>query len=212
MDLSNMRDEFEMAGLHRRDLDLDPVKQFSRWFEDVQRAGYRMPNAMTLATVGPDGQPSIRMVLLKLFDEHGFVFYTNYESRKAQEMAQNPKVALHFPWHDLERQVSIMGTVERVSAAESVKYFLTRPKGSQVGAWVSDQHSVITSRQALMMKFEEMKRKFEHSEVPLPSFWGGYRVVPTSFEFWQGQRSRLHDRFRYTADDTGGWVIERLAP
>ncbi len=207
-----MRDEFEKAGLHRRDLDPNPVQQFASWFEDVQRAGYRMPNAVTLATVSPDGQPSMRMVLLKMFDEQGFVFYTNYESRKAKEIAENPKVALHFPWHDLERQVIITGTAEKVSAAESVKYFLTRPKGSQIGAWVSNQSSVISSRQALMMKFEEMKRKFEHGEVPLPSSWGGYRVVPTSFEFWQGQKSRLHDRFRYTPDGLGDWKIYRLAP
>lgn len=212
MDLSNMRDEFEKAGLHRRDLDPNPVQQFASWFEDVQRAGYRMPNAVTLATVSPDGQPSMRMVLLKMFDEQGFVFYTNYESRKAKEIAENPKVALHFPWHDLERQVIITGTAEKVSTAESVKYFLTRPKGSQIGAWVSNQSSVISSRQALMMKFEEMKRKFEHGEVPLPSSWGGYRIAPTSFEFWQGQKSRLHDRFRYTPDGLGGWEIARLAP
>ncbi len=207
-----MRDEFEKAGLHRRDLDPNPVQQFASWFEDVQRAGYRMPNAVTLATVSPDGQPSMRMVLLKMFDEQGFVFYTNYESRKAKEIAENPKVALHFPWHDLERQVIITGTAEKVSTAESVKYFLTRPKGSQIGAWVSNQSSVISSRQALMMKFEEMKRKFEHGEVPLPSSWGGYRIAPTSFEFWQGQKSRLHDRFRYTPDGLGGWKIARLAP
>lgn len=212
MDLSNMRDEFEKAGLHRRDLNPDPVQQFASWFEDVQRAGYRMPNAVTLATVSPDGQPSLRMVLLKMFDEQGFVFYTNYESRKAMEIAENPKVALHFPWHDLERQVIITGTAEKVSTAESVKYFLTRPKGSQIGAWVSNQSSIISSRQALMMKFEEMKRKFEHGEVPLPSSWGGYRIAPTSFEFWQGQKSRLHDRFRYLPDGLGGWKIERLAP
>lgn len=207
-----MRDEFEKAGLHRHDLDPNPVRQFASWFEDVQRAGYRMPNAVTLATVSPDGQPSMRMVLLKMFDEQGFVFYTNYESRKAKEIAENPKVALHFPWHDLERQVIITGTAEKVSTAESVKYFLTRPKGSQIGAWVSNQSSVISSRQALMMKFEEMKRKFEHGEVPLPSSWGGYRIAPTSFEFWQGQKSRLHDRFRYTPDGLGGWKIARLAP
>ncbi len=212
MDLSLMRDEFEKAGLHRSDLNIDPVKQFAHWFEDVQQAGYRMPNAVTLATVDSHGQPSIRMVLLKMFDEKGFVFYTNYESRKASEMAQNPKVALHFPWHDLERQVCITGTVEKVSTAESLKYFLTRPKGSQIGAWVSNQSSVISSRQALMMKFEEMKQKFEHQEVPLPSFWGGFRVVPNKFEFWQGQKSRLHDRFQYTRGEADEWLIERLAP
>jgi pyridoxamine 5'-phosphate oxidase len=212
MDLNDMREEFEMAGLNRSDLDPDPVKQFARWFEDVQKAGYRMPNAMTLATVDAQHRPSMRMVLLKMFDAHGFVFYTNYESRKAQDIAQHPVAALHFPWHDLERQVAITGTVEKVSTAESVKYFLSRPKGSQIGAWVSNQSSVLSSRQVLMMQFEEMLKKFEHQEVPVPSFWGGFRVVPDSFEFWQGQRNRLHDRFRYLPDGAGNWVIERLSP
>lgn len=200
------------AGLSRKDLAADPVAQFERWFADAEKAGYRMPNTMTLATVSPHGQPSLRMVLLKFFDEKGFVFYTNFESRKAREISENPKVALHFPWHDLDRQVSITGRAERVSTSESMKYFLTRPKGSQIGAWVSNQSHVVTSRQMLLSKFEEMKRKFENKEVPLPSFWGGYRVVPDSFEFWQGQESRLHDRFLYSLEEGGGWRIERLAP
>ena len=212
MDLSLMREEFLKAGLSRQDLSIDPVKQFEHWFADAERAGMRMPNAMTLATVSPDGQPTMRIVLLKFFDERGFVFYTNYESQKARDIAQNPRVAIHFPWHDLERQVKITGVAERVSAAESVKYFVTRPKGSQIGAWVSNQSSVITSRQMLMSKFEELKQKFENKEVPLPSFWGGYRVVPESFEFWQGQESRLHDRFVYRLMDDQTWKIDRLAP
>ena len=207
-----MREEFLKAGLSRQDLSIDPVKQFEHWFADAERAGMRMPNAMTLATVSPDGQPTMRIVLLKFFDERGFVFYTNYESQKARDIAQNPRVAIHFPWHDLERQVKITGVAERVSAAESVKYFVTRPKGSQIGAWVSNQSSVITSRQMLMSKFEELKQKFENKEVPLPSFWGGYRVVPESFEFWQGQESRLHDRFVYRLMDDQTWKIDRLAP
>jgi pyridoxamine 5'-phosphate oxidase len=212
MDLSLMREEFMKAGLSREDLHTDPVKQFEGWFEDAGRAGMRMPNAMTLATVSSTGQPSMRIVLLKFFDEKGFVFYTNYESQKARDIAGNPRVALHFPWHDLERQVKITGVAERVSTADSVKYFITRPKGSQIGAWVSNQSSVISSRQMLLAKFEELKRKFENKEVPLPSFWGGYRIVPETFEFWQGGESRLHDRFLYSKDTDGGWKIERLAP
>lgn len=212
MDLSLMREEFMRAGLHRKDLNPDPFQQFERWFKDTEEAGYRMPNTMTLATVSPEGQPSMRLVLLKFFDSRGFVFYTNYGSKKAKDIEHNPKVALHFPWHDLDRQVRITGKAERVSTAESMKYFLTRPKGSQVGAWVSNQSSVISSRQMLMSEFEKLKRKFENKEVPLPSFWGGYRVVPDSFEFWQGQESRLHDRFLYALQEDGRWKIERLAP
>lgn len=212
MDLSLMREEFMRVGLHRKDLNPDPFQQFERWFKDTEEAGYRMPNTMTLATVSPDGQPSMRLVLLKFFDSRGFVFYTNYGSKKAKDIEHNPKVALHFPWHDLDRQVRITGKAERVSTAESMKYFLTRPKGSQVGAWVSNQSSVISSRQMLMSEFEKLKRKFENKEVPLPSFWGGYRVIPDSFEFWQGQESRLHDRFLYSLQESGEWLIERLAP
>ena len=212
MDLSLMREEFMRVGLHRKDLNPDPFQQFERWFKDTEEAGYRMPNTMTLATVSPDGQPSMRLVLLKFFDSRGFVFYTNYGSKKAKDIEHNPKVALHFPWRDLDRQVRITGKAERVSTAESMKYFLTRPKGSQVGAWVSNQSSVISSRQLLMSEFEKLKRKFENKEVPLPSFWGGYRVIPDSFEFWQGQESRLHDRFLYSLQESGEWLIERLAP
>jgi pyridoxamine 5'-phosphate oxidase len=212
MDLSLMREEFMRAGLHRKDLHTDPVKQFERWFEDAREAGYRMPNAMTLATVGSYGQPSMRLVLLKFFDSRGFVFYTNYNSRKAREIGENARVALHFPWHDLDRQIHITGVAEKVTNAESVKYFLTRPRGSQIGAWVSNQSHVISSRQMLQSKYEELKRKFENKEVPLPSFWGGFRVVPETFEFWQGQESRLHDRFLYQLDENRNWKVDRLAP
>ena len=212
MDLGAMRQEFVREGLDRADLDPDPIQQFERWFRQANDGGLLMPNAMSLATVDTDGQPSLRTVLLKFFDERGFVFYTNYGSRKARELEANPKASLLFPWLDLERQVVIVGFTERVSTAESVKYFLSRPRGSQLGAWVSDQSQIITSRQMLLSKFEEMKRKFHEREVPLPSFWGGYRVVPRAVEFWQGRENRLHDRFVYTRAAGDDWEIERLAP
>ncbi|HFA51385.1 MAG TPA: pyridoxamine 5'-phosphate oxidase [Bacteroidetes bacterium] len=212
MDISNMREEFTMKGLERKDLDKDPFSQFEKWFLQAEESGLRMPNAMTLATAGTDGQPSMRMVLLKFFDKNGFGFYTNYGSHKAKEIAANPKVALHFPWHDLERQVRISGRAEKISVAESAKYFLSRPEGSQLGAWVSNQSSVITSRQMLLSKLEEIKNKFKNKDMSLPSFWGGYRIVPTSFEFWQGRRNRLHDRFLYSKINNGEWRIDRLAP
>lgn len=213
MDLSTMREEFTKMGLERKKLLTDPFDQFEVWFKQASEGGIPMPNAMSLATVDASGQPSIRTVLLKFFDRQGMVFYTNYSSRKAADMAVNPKVALLFHWVELERQLRIEGTAERVSTAESASYFLTRPRGSQLGAWCSDQSSVITSRQMLLAKFEEISQKFQHGEIPLPSFWGGYRVVPTQFEFWQGRVNRLHDRFAYTPDaENGGWKIDRLAP
>ena len=211
MDLAMMREEFTLSGLSRETLEANPVQQFEQWFEQAEEAGIPMPNAMSLATVAPDGQPSMRVVLLKYFDEKGFVFFTNYESKKAQDIAGNAKVALLFPWLDLERQVKILGHAERISTSESAKYFLSRPHGSQLGAWVSNQSSPITSRQMLMSKFEELKRKFKQGEVPLPSFWGGYRIKPEVFEFWQGRQHRLHDRFQYTLR-ASNWEIERLAP
>lgn len=206
-----MREEFTLSGLSRENLMASPVQQFETWFGQAKEAGLRMPNACSLATVAPDGQPSLRTVLLKYFDADGFVFFTNYESKKAREIAANPKVSLLFPWLDLERQVKILGRAERVSTAESARYFMSRPHGSQLGAWVSNQSAPISSRQMLMAKFEELKRKFKKGEVPLPSFWGGYRVVPHVFEFWQGRQHRLHDRFQYTRQEEG-WRIERLAP
>jgi pyridoxamine 5'-phosphate oxidase len=167
---------------------------------------------MSLATVGADQRPVVRTVLLKSYDERGFVFFTNFESRKARQIAENANVSVLFPWLALERQVIVCGTAEKIGTAESLAYFLTRPRGSQLGAWVSAQSSVITTRSLLEQKWEEMKRKFGEGEVPLPSFWGGYRIVPREVEFWQGRPSRLHDRFLYTRQADGSWNIERLAP
>jgi pyridoxamine 5'-phosphate oxidase len=168
---------------------------------------------MVLATVGSNGQPSQRTVLLKYYDNSGFVFFTNFESRKAQEIAANARVSLLFVWLDLERQIQINGTAGRISAADSARYFMSRPKDSQMAAWVSSQSHTLTSRQILLQKFQEMKRKIGEGKVPIPSFWGGYRVEPAEIEFWQGRENRLHDRFHYTRNElTGGWKIERLAP
>lgn len=210
-DLHDMRREFRGEGLRREDLDDDPFVQFQRWFTEACERIRLDPNAVTLATVDPEGAPAARTVLLKYFDRSGFVFFTNLGSRKASHIENNAHVALLFWWPELERQVEINGRAERISQAESAKYFLTRPRGSQLGAWVSQQSQVITSRKALEMKLDEVKRKFANREVPLPSFWGGFRVVPRALEFWQGQPSRLHDRFRYVRDEDG-WRIERLQP
>lgn len=170
------------------------------------------PTAMTLATVDTNGQPFQRTVLLKTFSEEGFVFYTNYESRKAAHLDQNPKISLLFPWYSLERQVAITGHVEKVSTKESLKYFLSRPKGSQLGAWVSNQSEVITSRSILETKLSQMKEKFKEGKIPLPDHWGGYRVIPQTIEFWQGRKSRLHDRIFFQKENENSWAISRLSP
>lgn len=211
MDIGDMRRDFESDGLDRGDLNPDPVQQFEHWFNDARTAGILEPNAMSLATSDRDGRPDIRTVLLKYFDDQGFVFYTNYGSRKAAELAENPNAALLFPWLGLNRQVIVQGSVEKVSKAESLRYFASRPRGSRIGAWVSEQSQVITSRGLLEQKVAEIKRKFGDGEVPLPSFWGGYRVTPRRIEFWQGRPSRLHDRFEYLRQDDG-WIIQRLQP
>jgi pyridoxamine 5'-phosphate oxidase len=199
-------------GLAEEELDPDPFRQFQVWFEDAIAQDLPEPNAMSLATVDGDGQPSLRTVLLKLYDREGFVFFTNYESRKAIQIAGNPRVALLFPWVALARQVHILGRARRIPAAESLRYFATRPRGSQIGAWASPQSQVIGSRSLLEQKVGEIKRRFAEGEIPLPDFWGGFRVVPEEIEFWQGRDSRLHDRFRYRRDGSLSWTIERLAP
>lgn len=211
-DVAELRRNYTRAGLRRGELDTDPVAQFRRWFNEAAGAGLVEPNAMVLST--SDGvRTSSRTVLLKAYDERGLVFFTNYESRKARDIARNARVSLLFPWYALERQVGVLGRAEKISAAESLAYFASRPFGSRLGAWVSQQSTVISSRRLLEMKWEEMKRKFAQGEVPLPAFWGGFRVVPDEFEFWQGRENRLHDRFRYSrAEDGAPWAIQRLAP
>ncbi len=212
MNIQGLRKNYDNPVLSRDMLAADPFDQFERWFNEACSAELSEPNAMTLATVSPDGQPSLRTVLLKFFDRQGFVFFTNYSSRKAHEIEGNPQVALLFPWVKLARQVAVTGIAEKVSATESARYFASRPRESQMGAWISKQSSVLTSRQMLMMEFDKIKTKFLKGEIPLPDFWGGYRVRPKTVEFWQGQTSRLHDRFVYTPTDDGLWSIQRLAP
>ena len=199
-------------GLTREQLDEDPLRQFERWYQDAIEVQIPEPNAMSLATVSAAGHPSLRTVLLKLYDQRGFVFFTNYASRKAQEIAANPAVALLFPWVALGRQVKITGTASKLSVTESLRYFTSRPRGSQIGAWASPQSQVISSRSLLDAKVEEMKRNFSEGHIPLPSFWGGYRVHPQTIEFWQARENRLHDRFVYTRENDNRWSIERLAP
>jgi len=190
----------------------DTFDQFAAWVIEACAARLVEPNAMSLATVGADGQPTLRTVLLKRFDERGFVFYTNLESRKARQISENANVSLLFPWLALHRQVAINGVAERVPTSEALAYFVTRPFGSQVSAWASPQSQVVSTRTLLEMKWEEAKRKFREGRVPMPSFWGGFRVVPRDIEFWQGRGHRLHDRFLYTRLEGGSWKIERLAP
>ncbi|MBW4617927.1 MAG: pyridoxamine 5'-phosphate oxidase [Cyanosarcina radialis HA8281-LM2] len=211
MDIENLRQEYTRSGLRRKDLKADPFDQFEIWFQEACGANLLEPNAMVLATASAQAEPSVRTVLLKYFDRSGFVFFTNYESRKARQIAENPQVSLLFLWLPLERQVQITGTVAKVSAAESLKYFASRPRGSQLGAWCSQQSSIISSRQLLEMQFEEIKQKFMDGEIPLPSFWGGYRVTPYRFEFWQGRTNRLHDRFVYSRQEPDLWEIQRLS-
>ncbi len=212
VDLADLRREYRMQPLRRNDLDADPLLQFNRWFEEAGHAESMDANAMSIATVAADGQPTVRTVLLKYYDEEGFVFYTNLESNKAKDLDGNPRASLLFYWSEMHRQVIINGVATRISAAENVKYFLRRPRDSQLGAWVSQQSHPISSRTVLEQKFKEMKQKFAEGAVPLPSFWGGYRVCPASIEFWQGRENRLHDRFVYTSSNEDSWDIERLAP
>jgi pyridoxamine 5'-phosphate oxidase len=199
-------------GLRRTDLDADPFAQFERWWAQALEGEPVRPDAMALATVDDAGQPSVRMVLLKGFDRHGFVFVTNYESRKAKELAANPRAALSFYWPTLHRQVRSGGSVARVSRDESERYFGTRPREARLAAWASHQSEVIRSRDDLEERYREMETKFADRDVTLPAFWGAMRLQPEVFEFWQGRENRLHDRFRYSPATDGGWVIDRLAP
>ena len=211
MDLSDLRKDYTQMGLNRENLHDNPFDQFDLWFQQAQKAKLEEPNAMSLATVSAQGIPSSRTVLLKIYDEKGFVFFTNYNSQKAQDMADNPNVALLFPWLPLERQVRISGQVEKISRQESFAYFTSRPEGSQLGAWISPQSQIIESRDFLKVKLAEMKAKFASGNIPLPNAWGGYRVKPSKFEFWQGRSNRLHDRFIYVFVNNQ-WQINRLAP
>lgn len=214
MSLQDNRREYDYGKLTRESLSASPFEQFTLWMEQAIEAGIQDPTAMSVATVSAEGKPWQRMVLLKDFDQRGFVFYTNLGSRKAQEIAANAQVSLHFPWLQLDRQVIVGGRAEHLSTVEVMKYFLSRPKGSQLAAWASKQSSRINSRQALETQFAQIKEKFAEGEIPLPDFWGGFRVVPEEIEFWQGGEMRLHDRFSYLRSEDGrdSWEIGRLSP
>jgi pyridoxamine 5'-phosphate oxidase len=206
------RYEHAGKGLRRNDLDLDPIKQFSNWFTAAIEAGIRDVNAMSLATAGRDGKPTVRILLLKGFDHDGFVFFTNYESEKGKQLEANPYAAMAFYWIELDRQIRISGEVEKTSRKESQIYFHSRPIGSQLGAWASRQSEVVDARRVLDARMAEMTERFANKPIPVPPHWGGYRLKPDMFEFWQGRPNRLHDRFRYTRQANGSWLIERLAP
>lgn len=211
MNLADLRREYRLARLDVEDVNPDPMVEFGKWLHQAIDASLVEPYAMTLATASADGVPSARMVLLRGHDENGFTFYTDYRSRKGRELAENPRAALVFYWGELERQVRITGSVRRVSQEESEAYFRTRPVGSRVGAWASHQSTVLESREILEGRWSELSAQFG-DDVPLPEHWGGFRLVPTEVEFWQGRESRLHDRIRYKRLGGGKWVVERLAP
>ncbi|MFA0112199.1 pyridoxamine 5'-phosphate oxidase [Vibrio sp. 10N.261.46.E11] len=211
MELTDIRREYAKGGLRRKDLAADPIEQFNLWLEQAIEAKLTDPTAMTVATVDENGQPFQRIVLLKNVDKDGFVFYTNLGSRKAHQLSHNSKISLHFPWHPLERQVHITGTAEKLTAMENMKYFSSRPKESQLAAIASKQSSRISARGILEGKYLELKQKFAKGEIPVPSFWGGFRVRVDSIEFWQGGEHRLHDRFLFSRQDNS-WDIDRLAP
>lgn len=211
MSLADYRKDYSLAGLAEKDLARDPFRQFEKWFQEAEAAKIVEPNAMTLATATRDGRPSARTVLLKGVDGRGFVFYSNYESRKGRELEANPHATLLLPWLALERQIIAEGTVTKISREESEAYFHSRPRASQLGAWVSQQSSIISGRGVLEESMKALEQKYAGQEVPLPPNWGGWRLMPETVEFWQGRRSRLHDRLRYRrAKD--GWTVERLAP
>jgi len=212
MDIENFRREYLQGGLSREDLQDDPIAQFNTWLSQAVESGIGDPTAMVVSTVSAEGKPSQRIVLLKHVDDDGFIFYTNYGSRKAKEIEDNNKVSLLFPWNKLDRQVKVGGTAEKISVAESAKYFMSRPRDSQLAAWASKQSRKITSREFLLTQLANMKEKFADGEVPLPDFWGGIRVRPHEIEFWQGGEHRIHDRFEYCLQNDGSWEISQLAP
>ena len=212
MALADMRKDYGLAGLLEKDLAKNPFAQFEKWFLEAEAAKITEPNAMSLATVGRDGRPSVRTVLLKHCDGRGFVFYTNYESRKGRELADNDRASLLFPWVALERQVIAEGVISRVSREEADVYFHSRPRASQLAAWASPQSTVIAGRAVIEESYRAVEKKHEGHEVPLPPQWGGFRLAPETVEFWQGRRSRLHDRLRYRRESGGDWAVERLAP
>ncbi|NTV45164.1 MAG: pyridoxamine 5'-phosphate oxidase [Chlorobiales bacterium] len=212
MSIADLRNEYTLGGLKESDMDNSPFVQFEKWFDEAVRAEVLEPNAMTLATVDKECKPTARVVLLKGIEKEVFVFYTNYESRKGKALTENPNAALVFLWHPLTRQVNITGHVEKVSHEESEAYFRTRPLGSQLGAWASGQSQVIESRAVLERRYEEYSRKYEGKEVPLPPYWGGFRLKPDTIEFWQGRPNRLHDRLQYIRNKYGIWEIYRLSP
>ena len=212
MELESLRRDYLLGGLKEEDLDPDPLKQFELWLQQAIDLQIHDPTAMVIATVNAQGQPSQRMVLLKHLDADGFVFYTNYGSRKARDIQDNARVSLHFPWNDIERQVKVEGEAAKIPTAESLKYFLSRPRESQLAAWASEQSRPLSSKQVLLNQVAHLREKFARGDIPLPDFWGGIRVRPTLIEFWQGGEHRLHDRFEYRPDEQGNWTIQRLAP
>ena len=212
MDIADIRTDYRRGRLLREDLRADPIEQFQIWLDEACGAGLTEPTAMSLATSSKEGRCLVRTVLLKRLDARGFVFFTNLESRKARHIQENPNVSLLFPWLLLERQVVVTGQAAKISTAESLRYFASRPHRSQLAAWASPQSRVISSRQLLEMEWERLKQKFREGKIPLPSFWGGYRVTPEMIEFWQGGPDRLHDRFQYVRQMDGSWTIDRLAP
>jgi len=210
--IADLRIEYKKGTLDERDVERNPIDQFNKWFKEAIASEIPEVNAMALATANREGRPSVRMVLLKQYDDRGFVFFTNYESKKAKDIAENPQVALLFFWEPLERQIRITGNIEKISAAESFEYFRTRPIDSQLGAWASQQSRAISARALLEKAFGEMMEKFKNGNIPLPPFWGGYRVIPDEFEFWQGRVNRLHDRIAYYKQSDNSWKIVRLSP
>lgn len=212
MHIADIRKDYRLQTLDEAGVSADPIQQFGVWWQEALQSEIVEVNAMTLATANEQGVPSARIVLLKGYDERGFVFFSNYESKKAGDLQVNPVASLVFFWKELERQVRISGSVEKVTELESDQYFQSRPEGSRIGAWASPQSTVISSRQVIEEKVEALQAAFEGKEIPRPLHWGGYRVVPTKIEFWQGRSSRLHDRIQYTLQSDGNWIIERLAP